>query len=155
MKNDTRLGLALLVALVAQLWPWTQLTRDGNALRLAALAIAVVLAVGWAGRRLRLPTGMLALVQLATVVLCAMGALAWAHGPGLVTRLPTVMLEGIDFFRGSAAPLFPQAGATVSIVGFVALLAMLADWVALTWERPGWAVLPLAVMYLVVGLGLA
>lgn len=155
MRTDTRLGLALLVALVAQLWPWSQLTRDGATLRLAAASIAVVLAVGWAGRRLKLPTPALTLVQLAAAVAGTLGSLVWAHGAQHLGRLPTVLTDGLRFFRDSAAPLFPQAGATLLIVGLVTLLAMLADWLAITWARPAWAVPPLVVLHLVPALGLA
>ena len=57
MRLDTRVGLALAVALCLQLWPWTQMTRHAEALQAAGAAMVLVLAAGWLGRRvLRLPT---------------------------------------------------------------------------------------------------
>ncbi len=155
MRTDTRVGLALAVALTLQLLPWTQLTRHTAALQWAAVGILTVLAAGFAARRLRVRPLTVVLVQFATVAATATVGLWLLHGPAQLRRLPDLPQQGIDFIRGSAAPMFPNAGATLLIVVAVGVIALVADWLAVTWERPAWAVVPILVLHLVMALGLS
>ena len=155
MKLDTRLGVALAIALCLQLLPWTQLTRHTAALQAAGAAVVLVLATGWVARRgLRLPAAGVALAEALVGVGATVGAVAWAHGPEHVWRVPDLLGEGLRFIQGSAAPMFPNPGATLISVGGAALLALAADVLAISGERPGLAVIPLLLMHLVMAIGL-
>ncbi|HHU39422.1 MAG TPA: transglutaminase domain-containing protein [Propionibacterium sp.] len=154
MRIDTRLGLALAVALPLQLLPWTQLTRHTAALQWGAFGILVVLAVGWALRRLHLPPLGVVLAQVATIGAVGLAGVWVLHGERQARRLLELPEQGIEFFRGSSAPLFPNPGATLLIVVGVAVVALVADWVGITWRRPAWSVATLVVLHLVVALGL-
>ena len=154
MSFDTRVGLALAVALPLQLLPWAQMTRHHAVLQWSALAIVAVLAIGWAARRFRLPPYVVLAAQLVAVAAATWAGVWLLHGREQVRRLPELPGQGLDFFRDSAAPLFPNPGASLLIVAGVALVAVLADWLAITWERPAWAIAPLVALHLVVALGL-
>lgn len=156
MRTDTRLGLALAVALCLQLVAWTQLTRHTAAVQAAGAAIVLVLVAGWVARRgLRLPAPGVVLVQGVVAAAASIGAVAWAHGAQHAWRAPELLGEGLRFIQTSSAPMFPSPGATLIFVAGVASLTVLADALAIGGERPGAAVIPLAGMYLVVALGLA
>ncbi len=156
MRLDTRVGLALAVALCLQLWPWTQMTRHAEALQAAGAAMVLVLAAGWLGRRvLRLPTIGVALLQVVAAAVSLVGAIWWAHGARHVLRLPALLGEGISFIQSSSAPMFPNPGATVAIVIGAALVALAADAIAVGGERPGLAVIPLVALHLVVAVALS
>lgn len=154
MRIDTRLGLALGAALILQLLPWTQLTRHAAALQWTALGIIAVLAVGWVARRLHLPAAAVGLAQLVTVAAVGVGGLWLLHGAAQVRRLPVLVEQGMDFFRSSTAPLFPNPGATLLFVVGVALVALAGDLIGITGERPAWALASVVVLHLVVALGL-
>ena len=155
MRTDVRVGLALAVALCLQLWPWAQLTRHTEALQAAGAAAVLVLAAGWFGRRvLRLPSVAVVVLQVVVAVATSVAAIWWAHGARHALRVLVLPLEGITLIQGSSAPLFPHPGATLLIVLGVAVLALAADLLAVVGERPGLAVVPLVVMYLVMAVGL-
>lgn len=154
MRTDTRVGLALAAALTLQLLPWTQLTRHVAALQWAAVGIVAVLAVGWAARRLRVPPLGIGLVQLATVGAVGVGAVWFLHGAVQVRRLPALTEQGVEFFRTSTAPLFPNPGATLLIVVGVALVALAGDVIGIAAERPTFAIASVLVLHLVMALGL-
>lgn len=155
MRTDTRVGLALALALPLQLLPWTQLTRHTPVLQWAAIGIIVLLGLGWALRRLHLPPLGVVLAQAVAVVAVAVGGVWLLHGTEQARRVLDLPAQGIDFIRGSAAPMFPNPGATLLIVAGVAVVALLADWLALTWERPAWSIGALLALHLVPALGLS
>ena len=120
MSFDTRVGLALAVALPLQLLPWVQMTRHHAVLQWSALAIVAVLAIGWAARRFRLPPYVVLAAQLVAVAAATWAGVWLLHGREQVRRLPELPGQGLDFFRDSAAPLFPNPGASLLIVAGVA-----------------------------------
>ncbi|MDO5534098.1 MAG: DUF3488 and transglutaminase-like domain-containing protein [Propionibacteriaceae bacterium] len=157
MRTELRLTLALALALVLQLLPWTQLTRHHGALYAAALTIGVILATGWVLRRLRAPAPAIVVAQGVVWVTACVVSVWRLHGPAQVeaSALLTLPAQGVTFIHDSSAPLFPHPGATLLLVAVVGLLALIADAVAITGDRPGWAILPLVTLHLVMALGLA
>ena len=155
MRTDTRMGIALAIALVLQLLPWVHLTRHVTALQWAAAAVVAVLAVGWVVRRLVRSAALVVLAEVVTAVAVGVGGVWFLHGPAQARRLLELPDQGMEFFRTSSAPLFPNPGATLLIVLGVALLAAVADWLAITAERPAWAIAAPLALHLVVALSLA
>lgn len=154
MSRGTRLQVALVVAFGLQLLTWSQLTRDAGALRVAALAGVVVFGLGWLLRRLRLPAPWIAVAQLVAVHGTAtLGVLA-VHPASRITQMFELLPTGLAFIRGSAAPMFPNPGATYVLALLVGVLAVAADTVAVSLERPAWSIAPLAMLYAVPAIGL-
>lgn len=145
---SVRLPVATLIALVLGLLSWGNVTRDTPALAMTALVAAAVVFVGMVARWLRSPDWLLSLLQLA--VLVGSQVLLVPGGPmDALEGLPDAYSDAFTTFATHQPPLNPHPSVTLVLALFVGLLAYAADLVACTLQRPAWAIVPLAVEFIV------
>lgn len=154
MRGATRISLAIVVAFALLVQGWGPVTADGAALLACVAAVAAVVGTGLAARLLRLPVAAGLGLQAAVLVGCAVATVWLPLGPAGVLRLREVLSEGILAIRTGSAPLAPDTGVTLALVVLVGGLALFTDLLAITLERPAYAVVTLLALFLVPALGL-
>ena len=140
------MGLAILAAVGALLTTWTAVFAERQALLLAGGTAAVVLATGLAGRALRLQEAVVTFAQIVALV----AVIAWlGQQRGGLLRLPALLLDGARHLEESVAPVPAHPGATVLVCLIVGVLALLADVLGNTLDRPVAVLVPLLTLLLV------
>ena len=154
MSLVTRIGLAIAVAVTLGIWGWGGVTADPLAVAVSALTAVAIAGIGIGARALRL--GDLTVFSLQGLALVAAGALVVAvpKGPLALLGARDVFADGLRAIQVGTAPLPPNQGVTLALVLLAGALTVVADLLAITLERPGYAVIPLLGLFLVPALGL-
>ena len=155
MSRDIRLRVAVIVALVAQLWSWQQVTRDIATLTWAAGMVVVVMASGFILDRLRLGQVSATVIQTIVAVAGILGGVGQRFGWGVALNPVELALTGMQRITGGSAPLPANAGVMFLLVTAVVLAALAADWLVFGAGHPAAAVLPILALYTVAAIGLA
>jgi transglutaminase-like putative cysteine protease len=160
MNGRTRIafcGAAATMLTALCLWP---LVTPTGWLVQAAFLVLVVTSLGLGLRRIPVPRPMVPLLQLLAVAMLltlfyargsAVGGIV--PGPGAVTALDALVRDGFTEMSQYAAPAPAHPGLSLILVGGVALIGLLVDLVAATYQRVALAGLPLLALYSV-GTGL-
>lgn len=147
MSYPWRVSLALAASFCLLLWPWTQLTRDTGTIAAAALTAAAVLLVGALAQRLGPLVRLVA--QLAVALAGVAAAVGVGFGPDALADPVGSLMGGLAHINSSSAPIRPDAGVAIIIVGAAALLALAASQLSVPTHQPALGVLPLVALYLV------
>ena len=136
-------------------WPLVTLFAPTTWVRPTLVMVAVVVVAGILGRRLSTAWPVVALVQLAAVVLAA----GWIHGRGhLWYGLPTLdtvlafnnlLVEFRETIQNYAAPAPTNRGVTLAIGLLIGVTAIVVDHLAVMRRSPAMAGLPLLAAFLI------
>jgi transglutaminase-like putative cysteine protease len=144
--QETLLGLALVVAVVPLLTTWSAVVKDTATLVLVGGAALAVLAAGIVVRAFRARER----VAMVTEAIVFVGWVAWLGTSfGGVTRLPTLLGDGVRHLQTSVAPVTPSPGTTVVLCLVAGLLALLTDWLVVALDRPVAVLIPMLTLLLV------
>lgn len=147
MTYAWRVTLALAASFCLLLWPWTQLTRDTGTIIAAALASVAVLVTGALAQRMEPFLRLFA--QLIVVVAGVAVAIVVGFGAEALGDPVGTFWGALAHINSSSAPVRPDAGVTLIIVGAAALLALAASQLSVPTHQPALGVLPLIALYLV------
>ena len=149
MRRATRLGAALLAGFLLLLWGWRAATTDGGALVSVAVTVGLVLGLGVAWRALELPAALVPALQAAVVACSAGVVVVLREGTEGLFRLRPLFADGLAAIQTGSAPLAANPGVALALVLLGGGLALVADLLVITLERPGYAALPLLGLHLV------
>jgi transglutaminase-like putative cysteine protease len=142
-RGNLMLAGAVLAALSAALLPVLPMIKPGSWVIGAVLLAALVLAAGYAARRLRLPAVAVSLIEAVvwlvfmTVVFLGGTTLLWIIPTGQTIGVAVELVnEAMEQITLGAAPLDATVALSFLIVGAMGLLALVVDHVVLTARMP-------------------
>lgn len=154
--GTTRLTVALWLALVAAITPLTGVIRPGVWFVQSVGLSALLLAIGWGARRLRVPAAGVTAIEVAAWIALITGAFfgdtAWfGFVPTVETlrALPGVGESAVTQIIIGIAPLEPVAEVSVLIVAAVGLLTVALDHVVVTARMPLLATIALVAVWVI------
>jgi transglutaminase-like putative cysteine protease len=155
MRSTDRTTIAVVLALFLAGLTLVPLTVDRNYLGAGWLFLVVLGAVTVALRRASIGAVAVLAVQLGLGALLSLGlslTLSWTGEPWYL-HYTSVWMSGVEHMQTQGAPMDPNDGVTLIFATVVAGLMILTDLLAAGLRRPGWAIVPLAALFLVPALG--
>lgn len=145
--DSAPLTLAVAFGMLLLVGGWDAVTADSRASATGAVLIVIVAVTGLAGRTLRLPGELVALIQVSALAAAPLLLVWLTDGPDARDALPGELVGAGYVLASGRAPIEPSPGVIWLIAVLAGALALAADSTAATLERPGWAAVPLLVAY--------
>ena len=155
MRSTDRTTTAVVLALFLAGFTLVPLTADRSYLGASWLFLVILGSVTVALRRAAMGAATVLAVQLALGALLSLGlslTLSWT-GEFWFLHYTSVWLSGVEHMQTQGAPMDSNEGVTLIFATVVAGLMIFTDLLAAGLRRPGWAIAPLATLFLVPALG--
>ena len=155
LKPTDRASAATAIAVILAALPLKLLTTSWSYFWLTTALTVLLLGISLVVRRLRFGGGMVLLVQVVgfAAFLFAMAQALRTEGNAL-SGWWGLYVQAREHILDQAPPMAPHPGITLLFVSIMGLIAILTDVMVQSIHRPGWSILPLAMVWAVPTFGL-